>query len=93
MKHIFKKQYPRVVIIISIVAGLYLYSCNQKVKDAFPDGTEIPAWFADTTKVDVSSLGEKYSIADYGAVADDSTLNTEVIQHLIDNLSIIGCSK
>ena len=49
----------------------------------FPDGTPIPAWFSDTTRVDMNQLGKQYVITDYGVRADDSTLvQTEAIQPL-----------
>ncbi|MGM0620105.1 MAG: rhamnogalacturonidase [Bacteroidota bacterium] len=67
-----------------------LFSCNRETKETFPDGTEIPEWFFDTSKIDVSELGEMYSIADYDAVGNDSTMNTEAIQQLIDNVSADG---
>lgn len=38
--------------------------------------------------MDITALGERYSIADYGAIADDSTINTQAIQQLIDNVSM-----
>ena len=31
-------------------------SAKKPTKDLFPDGTEIPAWFRDTTHVDISRL-------------------------------------
>ncbi|MDA3835205.1 MAG: glycosyl hydrolase family 28 protein, partial [Spirochaetales bacterium] len=73
-----------------VLAALFFTSCNQETKDTFPDGTEISEWFTDTSKVDVSQLGEMYSIADYGAVSDDSTMNTRSIQQLIEKVSADG---
>lgn len=79
-------------IILSFFASLLIISCTQKTitKETFPDGTEISDWFKDTTKVDFTTLGKAYSIADYGAVADDTTLNTETIQKVIDLASSNG---
>ena len=50
----------------------------------FPDGTPISAWFSDTTRVDVSSLGRQYVITDYGVRVDSTLLQTESIQRVID---------
>ena len=67
------------------VVFLYVAVANSKVKpDTFPDGSIIPAWFADTTKVDVSTLGKKYVVTDYGVKADSSIVQTEALQHVID---------
>lgn len=72
---------------------LFFSSCSENKavsSNNFPDGTPIPEWFSDTTKIDPASLGQWYSIADNGAVADDSTMNTEAIQNLIDSVSANG---
>ena len=40
---------------------------KKKVKtvELWPDGTEIPAWFSDTSRVDLSGL-KRYVVTDYG---------------------------
>ncbi len=78
------------LFLFTLVSGIFLSSCQQEPKDTFPDGTEISDWFRDTAKIDVSTLGKQYSIADYGAIADDSTINTLNIQKLIDEISENG---
>ena len=35
---------------------------NVPARDLFPDGTEIPAWFSDTTGVELATLGRQYRI-------------------------------
>ena len=51
----------------------------------FPDGTPIPAWFSDTTRVDMAMAGRQYVITDYGVRADDTlTVQTAAIQRVID---------
>ena len=87
----------RVVInttIVSLLISLLFTACQEttkeNVKSTFPDGSEISAWFSDTTKIDAKTLGKWYSIADFGAVADDTTLNTEIIQKVIDEASANG---
>jgi len=56
----------------------------------FPDGTIIPSWFADSTKVKLADLGRQYLITDFGAVNDSMVLNTVAIQRTIDEASKNG---
>lgn len=64
---------------------------SASAQDLFPDGTEIPAWFRDTAKVDISKLGKQYVITDFGVRADDQTLvQTEKIQSVIDKAAAEG---
>ena len=67
-----------------LACALFAFSSCQEKKamsaNIFPDGTPIPEWFLDTVKIDPVTFGKWYSIAEYGAVADDSTMNTEAIQ-------------
>lgn len=53
-------------------------------KDLFPDGTKIPDWFLDATKINPSDLGKFYSITDYGAINDSTAVQTAAIQKTID---------
>ncbi|PTN09852.1 glycosyl hydrolase family 28 [Mangrovibacterium marinum] len=92
MKRLTRLTVKSVVGLLAI-ALVAFSSCQEKKatsSNTFPDGTPIPEWFSDTTKIDPSTLGKWYSIADYGAVADDLSLNTEVIQQLIDTVSATG---
>ena len=58
---------------------------KPKVKlELFPDGTPISTWFSDTSRVDVNSLGKKYSLTDYGVKTDSNLVQTEAIQAVID---------
>ena len=57
---------------------------KKTVTDRWPDGTPVSAWFSDTTKVDVASLGRRYVITDYGVANDSTLLQTERIQAVID---------
>ena len=38
---------------------------KAKSVELWPDGTEIPAWFSDTSRVDLSGL-KRYVVTDYG---------------------------
>lgn len=58
--------------------------------DNWPDGTKIDSWFADTTKVDVNSLGRQYVITDYGVKDDSTVIQTAEIQAVIDKCAADG---
>lgn len=78
------------LLFLVLFFGLAFLSCEQKKQEIFPDGSEIPDWFRDTSKIDISTLAEPYSITDFGAIADDSTINTVAIQELIDKIAEKG---
>lgn len=56
----------------------------------FPDGTPVPAWFADTAKVDVNGLGRRYVVTDYGVSTDSTLLQTQKLQAVIDRCADEG---
>ena len=64
-------------------------SAKKPTKDLFPDGTEIPAWFRDTTHVDIARLGRQYRITDYGVMMDGK-IYTQQLQSLIDRIADDG---
>ena len=57
--------------------------------ELWPDGTEIPAWFADTTRVDVSGL-KRYVVTDYGVDRYGDGVQTEALQAVIDRCAREG---
>ena len=65
-------------------------SAKKKKVELFPDGTPIPAWFSDTVKVDINTLGKKYVITDYGVKSDSTIVQTEQIQKVIDTAAENG---
>ncbi len=62
---------------------------KKTVKDFFPDGTEVPAWFHDTTYTDISRLGKQYRITDYGVLMDGQ-VHTQQLQSIIDKMAADG---
>ena len=56
----------------------------------WPDGTKIDSWFANTSKVDVNTLGKQYVITDYGVSTDSTIVQTAAIQAVIDKASENG---
>lgn len=73
-----------------LVITLILVSCSQQTKqkatneNIFPDGTVIPDWFLDYSKVNPSELGKFYTITDYGVTNDSTIVQTAAIQNTID---------
>lgn len=65
-------------------------NAKKKAVQLFPDGTPIPEWFSDTTKVDVAKLGKQYVITDYGVKPDSTIIQTEQIQAVIDKAAASG---
>ena len=56
----------------------------------FPDGTKIPIWFSDSSKVMLKDLGKQFVITDHGAKMDSTVVQTAVIQNIIDQASQQG---
>ena len=62
---------------------------NAKTK-LWPDGTEMDAFFGNTTKVDVKTLGKQYIITDFGVKNDSTLMQTAAIQAVIDQCASVG---
>lgn len=71
-------------LIAALAAGLSAHAGAKRQQQTFPDGTPVDAWFSDTAKVDVRSLGRQYVITDYGVGTDSTMVQTEAIQKVID---------
>ncbi|WP_221391488.1 glycoside hydrolase family 28 protein [Dyadobacter sp. NIV53] len=69
---------------------LYLFcvslaAFSQVNKSAnFPDGTKIPGWFSDSSKISLEALGKQFMITKHGATTDSTVVQTAVIQKVID---------
>jgi len=59
-------------------------------QDLWPDGTPIPAWFSDSSRVDVSRLGKRYVVTDYGVKNYSEQVQTERLQAVIDRCASEG---
>jgi polygalacturonase len=65
--------------------GFSQIKCSREnKKDLFPDGTKIPDWFLDTTKVKLNELGKQFVITEFGAINDSMVLQTGAIQNTIN---------
>ncbi|MFL1013537.1 rhamnogalacturonidase [Flavisericum labens] len=79
--------------LLLLTVTLFL-SCQQKSEtkndktvssnNTFPDGTEIPDWFLDDSKINPKDLGKFYAITDFGVSTDSTVVQTEAIQNVID---------
>jgi polygalacturonase len=73
---------------------LFLLLCpslaDAKKTALWPDGTPISSWFSDTSRVDVSSLGRRYVLTDYGVNTDSTLVQTTEIQAVIDRCAREG---
>ena len=52
----------------------------KKQQPLWPDGTEMDAFFSNTQKVDVKTLGKQYVITEYGVKKDSTLMQTAAIQ-------------
>ena len=73
------------ILIVAACCSLQLFS-----QEKFPDGKMIPDWFYQNEKTDISIMGKKFLITDYGVVNDSTLLQTEQIQAVIDLASDNG---
>ncbi len=76
------RLFPFIFMTMSFFAGMI--SRAEAAVDVFPDGSPVPGWFSDSSKVDFSTLGKKYVLTDYGVKNDPSIVQTEAIQRVID---------
>ncbi len=80
----------RMIVTLSLALICTASFAKKKKVELFPDGTPVPEWFSDTSKVDVETLGRKYVITDYGVKNDSTIVQTEQIQAVIDKAAAAG---
>ena len=75
-----------VLMVCSVAAG------KKKVakQDLWPDGTPMTEWFSDTSRVDVTTLGRRYVVTDYGVRNYSEQVQTEQMQAVIDRCAREG---
>ena len=81
----------RILLVAMLVALVAPVSGKKKTKTAelWPDGTEIPAWFSDTSRVDLSGL-KRYVVTDYGVDPYGDGVQTKALQAVIDRCAAEG---
>lgn len=82
-----RKMMTMLVALLTLTAGA---KSKKPVVETWPDGTVMDAWFSDTAKVDVGSLGRQYVITDYGVTAGSPQVQTHLIQAVIDRCAQEG---
>jgi len=79
------------IVLIVLFIGLTQISLAQKkAKNIFPDGTKIPDWFNDASKIKLDKLGKQYVVTDYEVKKDSTVIQTVAIQKVIDKASENG---
>lgn len=59
-------------------------------KNKFPDGSIMPKWFFDTTKIKLGNLGKQFVLTDFGVKNDSTLVQTAAIQAVIDKAAEKG---
>lgn len=80
----------KAIVLIVLIVGTQISLAQKSVKNIFPDGTKIPAWFNNTSKIKIKDLGKQYVITDYGLQSDSTLVQTKAIQKVIDQASENG---
>lgn len=78
------------ILSICVLATSIVCFAQQSKENVFPDGTKIPAWFSDTTSVNVKKNGKIYDVTKYGVIKDSTVLQTKALQKVIDLASKKG---
>ena len=71
-------------VMVVMIAAVTFAKGKKVQPELWPDGTPIPAWFSDTSRVDVSTLGKKYVVTNYGVKNYSEQVQTEKLQAVID---------
>jgi polygalacturonase len=66
------------------------FGASASAQDLFPDGTPVPEWFRRSDAVDVSTLGKRFRLTDYGVANDSTIIQTAKIQAVIDEAHRAG---
>lgn len=81
----------RILLLLLVVGICTAAFGKKKVRsvELWPDGTEIAAWFADTSRVDLSGL-KRYVVTDYGVDRYADGVQTDRLQAVIDRCADEG---
>ena len=74
------------LLLLSLICASFASFSQSKKSKKFPDGSVIPAWFSDSSKINLKDLGKQFVITEYGATNDSTVVQTAVIQKIIDQV-------
>ena len=77
-------------VILLMVCVTAVGKKKTQVQELWPNGEPMAAWFTDTRKVDVETLGKKYILTDYGVRQGTADVQTREIQAVIDRAAANG---
>ena len=77
------------LLVFSLTVVTAVGKTKRSPLQLWPDGTEISAWFADTSRVDVSGL-KHYDVTDYGVDRYADGVQTKELQAVIDRCASEG---
>lgn len=79
-------------LVLALLMGTAAMGAKKKqtTTQTWPDGTVMSPWFSDTSRVDVSALGRRYVVTDYGVRNYLEQPQTEQLQAVIDRCAREG---
>ncbi len=84
----------RRILLLALVLTMISAGANAKKKvekpQLWPNGEVMDAWFTDTTKVNVATLGRQYVLTSYGVRQGTTDIQTRQIQAVIDKAAQEG---
>lgn len=84
-----KRQFALLSTVIFLFS-LHCQAVTAPHRDTWPTGIPMNSWFADTSKVELSTLGKQYVVTDFGVRNDSSLVQTKALQAVIDRVAKDG---
>ena len=78
----------RILIICSFL--LTIIAKVEAQKNKFPDGSTMPDWFFDYSKIKIENLGKQFILTDFGVKNDSTLVQTAAIQAVINKAAESG---
>ncbi len=77
-------------LLFIVVLASCVSAKSKQQQTLWPDGSVMDAFFSNTSKIDVNTLGKQYIITDYGVKIDSTLMQTAAIQAVIDRCASEG---